>query len=129
MKNIKTYKSFFKIEESVMDLRKAIENNDSEYIKNWCYTSPEIGVVCSNWRLDADSIKELAYQLVNGCICDAGGVLACVEEVLDTMDAFDLTAKEACLELGANSGLRSQFFHDEHTDDLVEQMDFTKINF
>jgi len=55
--------------------------------------------------------------------------MSCVEEVLDTIDAYDLTSKEACLELGANPGMRSQFFHDIHTDDHVENMDFSKIKF
>lgn len=117
------------ISENLMDLRKAIENNDTEYIRNWCYTSGEIQSICNNWRLDCESIKELAFQLVDGGICDASGVMACVEEVLDAIDAYDLSAKEACIELGSNPGMRSQFFHDIHTQDLVDKMDFSKIKF
>jgi len=125
---MKYLKKFNQLNENLMDLRKAIEANDTDYIKNWCYTSKEIQAVCDNWRLDCESIKELAFQLIDAGICDASGVMACTEEVLDTCDAYDLTPKEACLELGRNFGMRSQFFHDEHTEDHVEKMDFSKIN-
>lgn len=125
---MKYLKRFNQLNENLMDLRKAIEAKDSEYIKNWCYTSKEMQSVCDNWRLDCESVKELAFQLIDACICDASGVMACVEEVLDTCDAFDLTPKEACLELGGNMGMGSQFFHDEYTDHLVDGMDFSKIN-
>lgn len=125
---MKHLKKFNQLNENLMDLRKAVEASDSEYIKNWCYTSKEIQAVCDNWNVDCESIKELSFQLINAGICDASGVMACVEEVMDTIDAYDLTAKEACLELGRVPGMASQFFHDVHTEDNVENMDFSKIN-
>ena len=126
MKHLKKFNEM--INENLMDLRKAIEYDDTEYIKNWCYTSKEVQAVCDGWRVDCDSVKELAFQLINAGICDASGILSCLEEVLDAVDAYELTPKEACIELGRNSGMRSQFFHDIHTEDLVEGMDFSKIN-
>ena len=46
---------------------------------------------------------------------------------LEISATHDLTAKEACIELGRNIGMRSDFFHDIHTEDLVDKMDFSKI--
>jgi hypothetical protein len=98
---MKHIKRFNQINESLHDLRKAIEANDDNYIKNWCYTSIEMQSVCDNWNLDCQSIRELGYQLINAGICDASGVMACVEEVLDVCDSMDMTPKEACIELGS----------------------------
>jgi len=62
---MKHLKKFNEINENLMDLRKSIEHNDMDYVRNWCYTSKEIQSVCDNWNLDCDSIKELAFQLID----------------------------------------------------------------